>query len=104
MVKIINKISKILVLIVFVVIIVITSIKVVNNHNDKLLEVSHKYIIEQAKKCIDEKKCLEEKITLQTLYDLDYLEKLANPVTKKYYNNESYVKKEENNYTFVEIT
>lgn len=104
MVKIINKISIILVLTVFVIIIIITSIKVVNNHNDKLLEASHKYIIEQAKKCIDEKKCLEEKITLQTLYDLDYLEKLANPVTKKYYNNESYVKKEENNYTFVEIT
>ena len=102
MVKIINKISIILVLIVFVIIIVITSIKVVNNHNDKLLEVSHKYIIEQAKKCFNEKKCNEDNITLKKLYSLNYLEKQVNPVTKEYYNELSYVKKD-TEWTFVEV-
>lgn len=103
MVKILNRLSIILLTLILLLTIVITIIKVVKNHNEKLLEVTDKYIVEQAKKCVNEKKCLEDKITLQTLYDLEYLEKIANPVTKKYYNNESYVLKEENNYTFVDI-
>ena len=103
MVKILNRLSIILLALLLLLIIVITIIKVVKNHNTKLLEVTDKYIVEQAKNCVNEKKCLEDKITLQTLYDLGYLEKMANPVTKKYYSNESYVLKEENNYTFVDI-
>lgn len=68
-----------------------TSIKVINNHNDKLLLVDKKYAIENAKKCINEKKCSKGNITLKELEEKGYIEKMVNHVTKEYYNEESYV-------------
>lgn len=81
----------------------VTTYKVLDEHNDKLIEVEEKYIIETAKTCLNEKKCSGNEITLQTLYDLDYLETEADPVTKEYYNPESYVEIKEANYTFIVV-
>lgn len=73
-----------------------TIYKVVKNHHTKLYTISEKRIIEAAKKCWNEDKCKNDTITLKDLYDLKYLEKEANPVTKKYYAESSkIIKKEE---------
>lgn len=79
----------------------VTSFKVVSNHNDKLLLVKEKYIIETAKKCKIEKKCNNDTITLKELYDLKYLEKEVNPVTKEYYSDDAYVTLNNNEYIFI---
>ena len=62
------------IIIIITLVIGVTTYKVVDKHNDKLMEVEEKYIIETAKKCLNEKKCSGSKITLQTLYDLEFLE------------------------------
>lgn len=73
-----------------------TIYKVVKNHNETLYKISEKRIIEAAKKCWNEEKCTKDTITLKELYNLEYLEKEANPVTKKYYSESSkIIKKEE---------
>lgn len=77
--------------------------KVIKRHNDRLMLVSEKLITERARLCYEEKKCTENMVTLKTLYNLNYLETQANPVTKEYYNEESYIKKEDDLYTFVEV-
>ena len=79
----------------------VTTYKVIDKHNEKLTEVEEKYIIESAKDCFNNKECLGNTVTLQTLYDLDYLDFRADPVTKEYYNPASYVKFEDTTYTFV---
>ena len=81
----------------------VTTYKVLDEHNDKLIKVEEKYIIETAKNCLNEKKCSGSKITLQTLYDLDYLNVEANPVTKEYYTPNSYVEINDANYTFIVV-
>ena len=91
------------IIIIITLVIGVTTYKVVDKHNDKLMEVEEKYIIETAKKCLNEKKCSGSKITLQTLYDLEFLDMQANPVTKEYYNPESYVEIKEANYTFIVV-
>ncbi len=80
-----------------------TTVKVVDIHNEKLLLVESKYIIENAKKCINEKKCNKDKITLKNLYELKYIDKQVNEVTKEYYNEESYVVNKNGVYEFVII-
>ena len=91
------------IIIIITLLIGVTTYKVVDKHNDKLMEVEEKYIIETAKKCLNEKKCSGRKITLQTLYDLEFLDMQANPVTKEYYNPESYVEIKDANYTFIVV-
>ena len=89
-----------------VLIIGVTTYKVLNEHNAKLTKVEEKYIIEAAKKCLNEKECSGTTVTLQTLYDLSYLSYLdfqADPVTKEYYNPDSFVKYEDATYTFVSV-
>ena len=89
------------IIIIFGLIIGVTSFKVVNKHNDKLLLVEEKYIIEKAKKCKMEKKCNNDNITLKQLYDLKYLEKQVNPVSKEYYSLDAYVTLKNNEYVFI---
>lgn len=89
------------IIIIFGLIIGVTSFKVVNKHNDKLLLVEEKYIIENAKKCKMEKKCNNDNITLKELYDLKYLEKQVNPVSKEYYSLDAYVTLRNNEYVFI---
>lgn len=91
------------IIIIITLVIGVTTYKVVDKHNDKLMGVEEKYIIETAKKCLNEKKCSGSKITLQTLYDLEFLDMQANPVTKEYYNPESYVEIKDANYTFIVV-
>ena len=91
------------IIIIITLVIGVTTYKVVDKHNDKLMEVEEKYIIEAVKKCLNEKKCSGSKITLQTLYDLEFLDMQANPVTKEYYNPESYVEIKDANYTFIVV-
>ena len=99
-----NKICiTITIIIILSLIIGVTTYKVLDEHNAKLTLVEEKYIIETAKKCLNEKKCSGSKVTLQTLYNLEYLEMQANPVTKKYYSPESYVEVNEANYTFIVV-
>ncbi len=89
------------IIIIFGLIIGVTSFKVVNKHNDKLLLVEEKYIIEKAKECKMEKKCNNDNITLKELYDLKYLEKQVNPVSKEYYSLDAYVTLKNNEYVFI---
>ena len=89
------------IIIIFGLVIGVTSFKVVNKHNDKLLLVEEKYIIEKAKKCKMEKKCNNDNITLKELYDLKYLEKQVNPVSKEYYSLDAYVTLRNNEYVFI---
>ena len=82
----------------------VTAYKVIKKHNDNLLLVSKKYIEEKARDCFNNKKCQGDKVTLETLYNLAYLAKQANPVTKEYYNVDSYVSKDGENYTFTIVS
>ena len=76
--------------------------KVVSRHHDRLLLVSEKRIVEKARQCFNEEKCTNDAVTLKTLYQLHYLTNEVNPITKEYYKDDSYVKKEgDNQYTFV---
>ena len=88
---------------ILIIIFSLTTFKVVRNHQLHLFEVSEKRIIEAAKKCIYQKKCKELPITLEKLYDLNYLDKEINPITKEYFNKDSYIKKNKDDYQFVII-
>lgn len=81
-----------------------TSYKVIKGHNDRLMLVSEKYILEKAKLCYDRNICTEDTVTLRLLYDLDFLNVQVNPVTKEYYNENSYIKKEDNNFQFIVVS
>lgn len=72
-----------------------TIYKVVKNHKRKLYTITEKRIVEAAKKCWNENKCLNKEIILKELYENNYLEKEADPVTKKYYNENSIIKENE---------
>lgn len=91
------------VLICFFLITIVTTSKVINIHQDKLLLVKNKYLIETAKKCINENNCESNKVTLKELYALEYLDKESNPVTKEYYSEESYIELKNNEYVFIDI-
>lgn len=80
-----------------------TSYKVIINHHKNLTNVTESKIIEASKRCFYEKKCLDNKITLKELYNNEYIEKVYNPITKEFYNDLSYVLKEDNNFKFVEV-
>ena len=78
----------------------VTTYKVVTTYQSNLIKVEEKYLIEQAKACINEKKCTENKITLKTLYDFEYIDKEVNPVTKEYYSLDSYIEYKDGTYSF----
>ena len=80
-----------------------TIYKVVKNHHNNLYQVVEDKIINSAKKCYYEEKCLNDKIYLSELYELQYLEKVSDPISKEYYNVESYVKREDQNFKFIVI-
>lgn len=95
-----KRIAEVTFLIIVISIAGLTAYKVMKQHNDNLLKVSEKYIIERAKKCFLEEKCPDNVVTLRNLYEMGYMERQVNQVTKEYYNEESFVTKEEDNYTF----
>lgn len=98
-----NKVSIISTIIAITLIIGIPTIyKVVNNHFDSLNKVVEKQVIEKAKSCFYNGICLNEKILLKELYDLG-LEKVSNPRTKEYYNENSYVLRENIEFKFIVV-
>lgn len=98
-----NKIIIYVTVLIIILLITIPSILLImNNHNSKLLESTEKKIIETAKNCYYSESCVEEYITLSELNDKMGLELLANPITKKVYNKDSYVDVK-NNFSFIEI-
>lgn len=78
-----------------------TIYKVNKNHNNNLYKAVNKQIIESAEKCYYDEICLDEKIYLKTLYELNRLEKVSDPLTKEYYNDESYVQKSNKGFEFI---
>lgn len=88
---------------ILLIVLIPTIYKVIKNHYDNLYQVVEEKIISSAKKCYYEEKCLDENITLKELYALDYLEKVSNPISKEYYNEESYIKRAGNDFRFVVV-
>jgi len=93
----INKIFISISIIIAILLICIPTVnKVVTNYHDKLYYVVEEKIINAAKKCYFEEKCHNDKIYLHELYNNEYIELVINPVTKEYYNENSYVLREDN--------
>ncbi len=102
MVKQMNKIMFYSFVTISILIILIPTIININNiHDEKLVLVTEKRIIESAIKCQKEDLCTDEKITLKQLYEFNLLEKEADPITKMYYSEDSYVIKKEDTYEFI---
>ena len=84
---------KVIILTIFVIlgmIILPTIYKINKTHQEDLILVQEKEFEYYAHKCYKEGKCLNKNITLKNLYDNKYLtKKLTNPITKKYYKEES---------------
>ncbi len=77
------------IIIIAIIIIIPTIYKIYENHNEKLLLVVEKEFSYYAKKCYYEDKC-QSLVSLKDLYEAGYLEeKLTNPITKKYYRDDS---------------
>ncbi len=73
-----------------------TTYKVIKDHQNKLYAVVEKEIIEAAKNCWNKGVCEKDEITLKELYDLKYLKKQVDPITKKVYDyNSKIIKKNE---------
>ena len=103
-----NKITVIGSIIVIILIITIPTIyKVVSMHHDNLYRVVEDKIIEKAKKCRNDGICLNDKITLVSedskTYEFQYIEKMSDPVTKEYYNENSYITIDNEQYKFVSV-
>ncbi len=99
-----NKIIVVSSIIVIILIIAIpTTYKVIKNHNQTLYKVVEDKIVEKAKACYYDKKCTNEKITLKELYQNKYLDKVSDPITKEYYNENSYVERKNNKYKFIVV-
>lgn len=66
--------------------------KVVKEHRDSIYKVNEGAIIAAAKECYYKKECPSRRVTLQELYDKQYLKKIFfNPETKAEYSNDSFV-------------
>lgn len=97
-----NKTIIYITLIILISIIVIASfLKVGKIHDERMLEVTTKKIVDSAKKCYYNNSCINDKITLQELYEKMGLQVQTNPITKQVYNENSYVLVSEN-FKFVE--
>ena len=90
------------IIVIIVIIGIPTTYKVIKNHQNNLIKSTESKIVEAAKKCYFEENCSEQKIYLKDLYSLEYLEKISNPITKEYYNENSYVERKDNNFKFFE--
>ena len=72
-------------------IVIPTIYKIHENHNDKLIQVVEKEFSYYAKKCFLNDEC-SKIVTLKNLYDSGYInERLSNPITKKYYDDASFI-------------
>lgn len=98
-----NKITVFFTIIVIILIVGIpTTYKVIKNYQNNLTKSVEAKIIESAKKCYYDEKCDEDKILLKKLYELEYLEPISNPITKEYYNEDSYIEITDEKFIFYE--
>lgn len=97
----INKIIISTVIIILLIIGIPTIYKVINTHENNLYKVNNKLVIEAYIKCLNESNCKDENTTLEDLYNKEYLSNVVDPITKKFYNNKSYITKKDNNYKFI---
>lgn len=89
------------ILVIMLLLFIPTTYKVIKNHNNNLTQVVENKIIEAVKKCYYEDNCKNEKVTLRELYELNYLEPISNPISKEFYNEDSYVEIKDNNFNFI---
>ena len=100
-----KKIISVSIIIVVLLITIFTTYKVIKNHHNNLYKVVNDKIIESAKRCYYDEVCIEDKVTLEFLYQKEYLkDKLSDPVTKEYYNELSYVQKNNDSYEFFVVS
>lgn len=76
--------------------------KVITKHNERMLKNTTQKIIEAAKNCYYNSSCVDTEITLKELYEKTGLSEMYNPVTKKIYNEKSYVNVKDN-FKFIEV-
>ena len=88
------------VIIILLLIVIPTAYKVVKNHYNHLYRVVESKIVEAAKKCYFDDMC-EEHITLNELYNLKLLDKMSDPISKEYFNPNSYVEVKDNDFKFI---
>lgn len=86
-----KSINIILIVIIMLLLILPGIIYINNNHNKNLWLVVEKEVVEAADRCRNEDKCVDSKITIKTLIDNEYLEKIYDPITKEAVNDASYV-------------
>jgi hypothetical protein len=89
------------IVIVILMIAIPSTIKVINTHKERLTSVVVKEIVWKAKDCYYNDSCVDDKITLKELYEKTDLQEEINPVTKKKYDEDSYVLVSED-FSFVE--
>ena len=90
------------ILILMAIISIPSTYKVIKKRNDRMLTNTTKKIIEAAKDCYYNESCVEDKITLKEIYEKTSLNTMSNPITKKIYNEDSYVDVE-SNFEFIEV-
>lgn len=90
------------ILIIMAMIAIPSTYKVITRHNERLLQNTIKKIVESAKDCYYNDSCIDDKITLEELYEKNGLPVMNNPITKKIYNEKSYVSVSED-FAFIEV-
>ncbi|HOP65498.1 MAG TPA: hypothetical protein PLX66_00515 [Bacilli bacterium] len=80
-----------------------TYLKVNKNYQERAILTIENKIKIKAVQCWNENKCPNNIIYLNDLYDLNYLDKVINPLTKEEINKEAYVEKEEDNTIVVNL-
>lgn len=88
-------------LIIILIIAIPSTYKVITKHNERLLKNTIQKIVDTARDCYYNSSCVDDKITLKELYEKMSLTPIYNPITKKIYNEESYVSVKED-FKFVE--
>ena len=87
----VKKISNIIAIILIIVLIILTIYKLNKRHEDKLYNVLYSEIKYQANRCFLEGKC-ENTITLEDLYNKEYLETQYDPISKEELNKNITIK------------
>ena len=87
----VKKISSILAIMLLICLITLTIYKLNKRHEDKLYDVLYSKIKYEAKQCFLDKKC-ESSMTLEELYNKEYLEVQYDPISKEELNPKTEIK------------
>lgn len=87
----VKKISSIIAIILVIILITLTIYKLNKRHEDKLYDVLYSKIKYEAKQCYLEKKC-ESTMTLEELYNKEYLDVQYDPISKEELNPKTEIK------------